>query len=112
VSNTRKRETPMMISGVTRGSSIRKFAGRAPRPRHRARPMARATPMGVAITVVSAASFRVCHRAVLIDGSCQIERSGSSKYQRSENPCHEERDRPSLNENTTATTTGAIVHTM
>ena len=33
-------------------------------------------------------------------------------YQRSENPCSDDRDRPELNENSTAMATGASDHTM
>ena len=41
-------------------------------------------------------------------GSCQTERSGSSKYQRSDHPWAVERERPSLNENRIAMRIGTI----
>src|SRR4029453_16657544 len=54
--------TPITISGVTSGKSIRKLAGLAPQPVQRARPMASATPRGVAISIVTAGSWRIWRR--------------------------------------------------
>ena len=55
--NTNSSDTPMTISGVTSGNSIRKLDGPEPRPRQRARPSASATPMGVAIRTSAPASL-------------------------------------------------------
>ena len=60
----------------------------------------------------SPASFRLCSRAPRIDGSWRIDWFGSPQYQRVENPCQTLRERPSLNENRIAITTGAIAQTM
>src|SRR5262245_49990946 len=104
-------EAPITISGVTSGNSIRKFAPPEPRPRHRASPIARPTPIAVAIGIVSSASFRLWTSA----GS-----SVSSKFSEAESqiavyhcvlkPWNVLRDRPALNENCTAIATGAIDH--
>ncbi len=102
----------MTISGVTRGKSMSMLAGCAPRPRHRASPTASATPSGVAMTIVNAASLRLWNRARRRLGSCQTERSGSPRYQRSEKPDHALRERPALKENSTAMITGTRDQTM
>ena len=49
--------------------------------------------------------------AVCRVSSCHTERSGSPQYQRIEKPCHAVRDRPALNENSTAISTGTSDHT-
>jgi hypothetical protein len=49
--------------------------------------------------------------AVLRVGSWRTDRSGSPVYQRVDHPCAVERDRPSLNENLTATRIGTIDQT-
>jgi hypothetical protein len=56
---TSSRETPMTISGVTSGKSMRKLDGFAPQPLHRARPMASRTPSGTAMSTSAAASLRL-----------------------------------------------------
>ena len=47
---TSSSETPITISGVTRGKSMMKFETPAPRPRQRASPSASKTPIGVAMS--------------------------------------------------------------
>ena len=42
--------------------------------------------------------------------SCHTDRTGSPQYQRIEKPCHIVRDRPSLNEKSTAMSTGSSDH--
>ena len=106
-------EAPITISGVTSGKSIRKLAAPEPRPRHRASPMASPTPRAVAIGIVNRASLRLCIRAgsnvssKFSDASFQI-----ASYHCMLNPWKVLRERPSLNENWTATRTGAIVQMM
>ena len=106
-------DAPITISGVTSGKSIRKFAAPEPRPRHRARPIARPTPSAVAIGIVSSASLRLCVRAGRSvsskpsDASFQI-----ASYHCRLNPWNVLRERPALNENCTAIRTGAIVQMM
>ena len=89
---------------------MRKLAPPAPRPRHRASPRASATPIGVAITIVAIARIKLCRIAATSVGSFRTDRSGSSIHHRSENPCQTLRDRPALNENPIAITTGTIAH--
>ena len=60
--NSSSSDTPITISGVTSGNSIRKFEEPDPRLRQRARPSASATPIGVAMMTSSVASFRLCSR--------------------------------------------------
>src|SRR6266540_6241456 len=102
----RRSETPMTISGVTSGKSMRKFEGREPQPVQRARPMARSTPIGVAMRTSAPASLRLWIAAWRSVGSCQTESTGSPQYQRAENPAHSVRDRVALKENWTAIRTG------
>src|SRR5262245_21793525 len=102
----------MTIAGVASGSSIRPFAAVEVRERHRVRPSASATPSGVAISTVKAASRRLFVSASRRLGSCQTEPIGSCQYQRNEKPCQAVRDRPELNDNWTAMTTGIRVHKM
>jgi hypothetical protein len=89
---------------------MRKFPPIATRPRHLARPSAIATPIGVAISIVSAASFELCRTALCRVGSCSTDRSGSLTYQRKEKPCQVLRERPALKENSTAIATGTMAH--
>src|SRR5215207_10042847 len=103
---TSRSETPMTISGVTRGKSMRKFEGFDPQPNQRARPMARSTPIGTAMITSAAASFRLWTAACRSVGSCQTESTGSPQYQRLEKPAHSVRDRVALKENCTAMRTG------
>src|SRR5438093_13704264 len=112
LTNTRNSDTPMISSGVTNENSMRKFAEVAVRLRHRSSPMAKATPRGTEISMVSEASFRLWARAERSAGSCQTERLGSPQYQRIEKPCHALLDLPELKENSTAMATGASDHTM
>ena len=65
-------------------------------------PIANATPSGTVITVVITPSVSVWISAWCRLASCQTERTGSPQYQRIEKPCQDVRDRPSLNENSTA----------
>ena len=99
-----------MISGTTNDSSIVKFAD----PRRAAvppvDPIANNVPNGTVINTVMIARRYVCTIAVRIASSCRIESVGSWVHQRSENPCHEIRERPSLNENATAIRTGSNDH--
>src|SRR5579863_3565037 len=69
-------------------------------------PSANATPSGTAITVVSTESRTVWMTAACSWGSCSTELTGSLKYQRQENPCQADWDRPLLNENSTAIAIG------
>ena len=55
-----------------------------PHPVHRARPIARRTPIGTAIRTSAVASFRLWTSAFLSVGSFQTESTGSPQYQRSE----------------------------
>ncbi len=109
--NTSSSETPITISGVTSGNSMMKLDTPEPRPRQRARPSARSTPIGVAITTSSAASLRLCWSAWVRPGSLSTE-SGSYVYQRVEKPAQIVRERLSLNEYCTAISTGTIAHSM
>src|SRR4029453_17877154 len=105
--NRNSRATASRISGSTNDSSIWKLNPAASRPRQRSRPMAKATPRGTATRVVRVARRRRWTRAACSSGSCQTDSTGSCQYQRSESPCQLERERPALNENQTAITTGS-----
>ena len=70
-------------------------------------PSANATPSGTVITVASTPSTRVWISAVCRLASCHTDRIGSPQYQRNEKPCQVVRDRPALNENRTAISTGS-----
>src|SRR5262245_44910688 len=85
---------------------MRPFAARLDRPRHRARPSASATPSGVATRVVNRASWSVFVSARRRLGSPATEPL-SPQYQRVEKPCQALRERPALNENWMATSTGS-----
>src|SRR5262245_1746721 len=97
----------MTISGVARGNNISPLAAALPRPSQRVSPSASATPSGVATAVVSAASSMLLNRARRRLGSAATEPTGSPQYHRVEKPCQELRDRPALNENWMAITTGS-----
>ena len=112
LSNTRNSIAPITISGVDSGTSISRFDARAVRPRQRASPSASPTPSGVAISIVSAASVRLLIIAWRRAGSWNSDRWSSPHHQRIEKPCHVLRDRPELNENWTAISTGTIDHRM
>ena len=105
--NSRNRPTANTSSGVTSGSSIRMFETPAPRPRQRCRPIASATPSGVAISIASPASSSECSSAAASVGSLRTLSVGSVQNQRSEKPCADVRERPSLNANRIANTTGS-----
>ncbi len=98
----------MTISGVTSGTSDTNRDVPATRPRQRVSPMARATPSGTVIATAIAASFRLWRSAARRSGSCQTDRSGSSKYQRIDQPWAVDRERPSLNEKRIAMRIGTI----
>ena len=101
---------PITISGVTSVASDIARAVPAVRPRQRVSPTASATPIGTASSTAIAASRRLCRSAELRSGSWRTDRSGSPVYQRSDQPCAVERERPSLNENRIATRIGTIDH--
>src|SRR6266480_3398453 len=75
--NTKKSERPRMISGITKESSITKFAPAATLPRHRSIPNANATPSGTAIAMVASDSLRLWITAEWSSGSCRRESDGS-----------------------------------
>ena len=108
---TSRSATPMTISGVTSGKSMRKFELPDPRPCQRAKPIARSTPIGVAMTTSATASLRLWTSASRRVGSCQTESTGSPQYQRVEKPCQVVRERVALKENCTAISTGTIDQT-
>ena len=87
-----------------------KFAPAGSLPRQRSMPIANSTPSGTVISVAITPSLRVCSRAVCSAASCQTDSVWSPQYQRNEKPCHVVRDLPSLNENTTAMSTGSSDH--
>ena len=62
------------------------------------------------MSIVSTASTRLFCIAWRSDGSCSSDRVSSPHHQRTENPCHVLRDRPELNENWMAISTGTIDH--
>ena len=102
----------MTISGVTSGASETTRDVPAPRPRQRVSPIASATPSG---TVTSDGDRREPHaleeRRAAGRGRARTERSGSPEYQRSDQPCAVERERPSLNEKRIAMRIGTIDQT-
>ena len=100
-------DTPRMISGTTKDSSIVKLAARAGRPCQRSIPIANSVPSGTAINTVPIESRNVCSIAVRIAASCSSESVGSPVHQCSEKPCQALLDLPPLNEKTTAITTGS-----
>ena len=65
--------------------------------------------MGTEMSIVSVASFRLCDRAPRSVGSWNTE-FGSPQYQRKERPWKALRERPELNEKSTAITTGSSDH--
>src|SRR5215469_15968585 len=69
-------------------------------------PIANATPIGTAISVVSTDSRTVWITAACSCGLCSTEFTGSLKYQRQEKPCQADWERPLLNENSTAIAIG------
>ena len=103
---TNSSEAPITISGVTSGTSINQLAPLAVRDRHRARPIARVIPIGVATSMVRRARTNELRRALCSVSSWRSEALGSPVHQRSEKPCQTERLRPPLNENKTAMATG------
>ena len=100
-------ETASSVSGMTKDSSINALAVSGSRPRQRSMPIAKSTPSGTVMRVVITPSLIVCTTAVCRLASCHTDRIGSPQYQRIEKPCHAVRERPSLNENSTATATGS-----
>ena len=68
--------------------------------------------MGVATRVQSTARMTLFFRASSMEGSCHTEPTGSCQYQRNEKPCQTLRERPALNENWMAMSTGSSVHAM
>src|SRR3954463_16720777 len=81
------------------------------RERHRVRPIASITPSGVATSTVAEPRIRLFFNARSRLGSSPIDPS-AQQYHCVEKPCQTLRDRPSLNENCTAITTGSSDHTM
>ena len=108
---TRRSAVPITISGVTSVASDTARDVPAPRPRQRVSPIASATPSGTVTSTAIAASRRLWRSAELRSGSWRTERSGSSVYQRSDQPCAVERERPSLNEKRIAMRIGTIDQT-
>ena len=108
---TRNNAVPITISGVTSVASEIPLEAPAPRPFHRVNPIANATPSGTVTRTAIAASRMLWRSAVLRVGSWRTDRSGSPVYQRVDHPCAVDRDRPSLNENLTATRIGTIDQT-
>ena len=96
----------MTISGVTSGSSISELTVPLPRPRQRCRPSASATPSGVATATQITASSSVWPSASRSAGSWSTL-PVSPVNQRKENPCQVVRERPSLNANAIASSTGS-----
>ena len=109
----RSSDTPATISGVTSGNSIRRFEAPEPRPRQRARPSASKTPIGVAISTSSPASFMLCSRAPCSSALWNTESMFGFVlvYHFSVKPCQMLNERLSLNENWMATSTGTIDQT-
>ena len=64
------------------------------------------------MSIVSPARVRLFTIASRSDSSCHSDRSGSPHHQRNEKPCHVLRERPELNENWIAISTGTIDQTM
>ena len=110
--NSRSRDTPITISGVTSGSSIMMLTVPEPRPRQRCRPIASVTPSGVATSTEMIASIEGVLERRLQVGVVQHRVALSPVNQRSENPCQVVRDRPALNANRIATATGRIDQAM
>ena len=108
--NSRNRPTAKTSSGVTSGSSISTFETPEPRPRQRCSPIASAVPSGVAISIASAASTSECSSALHSVGSLRTLSVGSVQNQRSEKPCVDVRERPSLNAKRIASSTGSSDH--
>jgi hypothetical protein len=98
----------MTNSGVTNATSIRKLDAFDPRPRQRASPMASATPIGDATSILRTASLRLWFNAKRSQGSWSTDSaaSGEPAYHQVEKPCQLLRDRPALNENCIAMATG------
>ena len=96
----------MTISGVTSGSSIRPLTVPLPRPRQRWRPSASITPSGVATATQMTARSSVCPSASR-SASSWSTLPVSPVNQRVEKPCQVVRERPSLNANAIAISTGS-----
>jgi len=107
VVKSRNMPTANTSSGVTSGSSINTFTGPEPGPRQRWSPSARAVPKGVAIAMHSAARISECVSALHSVGSWRTLSTGSVQNQRSDQPCADERERPSLNAKRIASSTGS-----
>ena len=85
--NTNSSDTAITISGVTSGTSISEFEKPEPRPRQRASPSASSTPSGVAISMSSAASSRLCSSASHVGGvRGRPTGSGRPHHQRGREP--------------------------
>src|SRR5215212_8046208 len=108
---TRYRADPTTISGVTSGTSAIPFATLLERERHRVSPMASITPSGVATRTVATPRMRLFFSDRRRLGSSKTDPS-LQQYHWRENPCQVLRDRPSLNENWTAISTGSSDHRM
>src|SRR5580658_7068035 len=97
-------------SGTTNEKIITKLSPDAVRVRQRSIPMAKPTPIGTVMTVVSTESLSVWMTAWCNCGSCQTELTGSVTYQRQLKPCHALCDLPLLKEKSTAMPIGRIDH--
>src|SRR5215213_5506821 len=103
-----------MISGITNDRSMRKFDARAPRPRHRSRPIAKSTPRGTATSIVKADSVTVWRIALRSSGSRNSEPEPSNpvpvQYWSENGPVKVLFERPLENEIQIAMRTGTSDH--
>src|SRR5215470_3127196 len=107
-------DIPMMISGITKENSIRKFAPAGAGPRQRDMPIANATPSGTAMNMVRNDRRRLWISAARNSGLTNSAPVGSNfgcpHHHWNENPCQTEFDRPALNEIPMAMSTGSSDH--
>src|SRR5215469_8687151 len=103
-------DIPMMISGITKENSMRKFAPAGAGPRQRNMPIAKATPIGTAMNMVRNDRRRLWISAACSSGLTNSAPDGSNRgcphHHCMENPCQIEFDRPALNEMAIAMSTG------
>ncbi|MFM8712866.1 MAG: ABC transporter permease, partial [Actinomycetota bacterium] len=100
-----------LSSGVTSGTDTSADELPAPRPRQRCSPIASIVPSGRVTTTVTTASTRELTVVMRSESSCNSDAFGSPIHHRNEKPCHTERLRPALNENSTAISKGKRDHT-
>ena len=108
--NTKKTDSPRMISGITKDSSITKLAPVAKRPCHRSIPNAKATPKGTTIAMVVSDSLRLWITAECSSGSCRSESEGSVHHHWMLKRCTVLLDRLALNDTAIAITSGIRDH--